>query len=227
MEHTIRVLLVDDHAIFRKGLASLLLERSDFELLAEAETGSEAVRKAREHLPDLILMDIYMPEMDGLDATRQIKEEMPSTKIVMLTVSEEDHNLFEAIKGGAEGYLIKNVKPQELFEMLRGVFRGEAPLSRPIATKILKGLADEIDRKLGPVRGPSITHREREVLELVARGHANKEIAAALYISESTVKKHLRNILEKLHLENRVEAAVYALKKGIVSKSPASGSKKE
>ncbi|MFQ5882193.1 MAG: response regulator [Candidatus Methylomirabilales bacterium] len=227
MEDAIRVLLVDDHAIFRKGLASLLLERTEFEVLAEAENGREAVEKAREYLPDLILMDIYMPEMDGLEATRQIKEEMPTTKIVMLTVSEEDHNLFEAIKGGAEGYLIKDVKPQELFEMLRGVSRGDAPLSRPIATKILKGFAREIHRKRGPARGPSITLREQEVLEQVARGHANKEIAAALGISESTVKKHLRNILEKLHLENRVEAAIYALKEGLVSESPAAGTQKE
>lgn len=227
MEDTIRVLLVDDHAIFRKGLAGLLLERNEFEVVAEADNGREAVDKAREHLPDLILMDIYMPEMDGLEATRQIKEEMPSTKIIMLTVSEEDHNLFEAIKSGAEGYLIKDVKPQELFEMLRGVLRGEAPLSRPIATKILRGFAREMHTRVGPSRGSAITSREREVLEHVARGHANKEIAAALYISESTVKKHLRNILEKLHLENRVEAAIYAFEKGLVSKSPAPGSQKE
>jgi DNA-binding NarL/FixJ family response regulator len=227
MEDAIRVLLVDDHPIFRTGLASILLERPEFDLLAEAENGREAVDKAREHLPDLILMDIYMPEMDGLEATRQIKEEMPATKIVMLTVSEEDHNLFEAIKAGAEGYLTKDVKPQKLFEMLWGVSRAEAPLSPAIATKILKGFAREIHRKRGPTRGPSTTVREQEVLEQVARGHANKEIAATLGISQSTVKKHLRNILEKLHLENRVEAAIYAFQKGLVSESPAAGTQEE
>lgn len=227
MEDAVRVLLVDDHAIFRKGLASLLTECGDFEVVAEAENGREAVEKAMELLPDVILMDIYMPEMDGLEAIRQIKEKMPSTKIVMLTVSEEDHILFEAIKGGAEGYLIKDVKPRELFEMLRGISRGEAPLSRSIATKILKGFAREAHREPVPSQGPSVTPREREVLELVARGQANKEIAAILGISESTVKKHLRNILEKLHLQNRVEAAIYAFKKGLVSEGSAIDTQKE
>ncbi len=227
MEDAIRVLLVDDHAIFRKGLANVLVEGREFEVVAEAENGREAVEKARELLPDLVLMDAYMPHMNGLEATRQIKEEMPTTKIVMLTVSEEDHTLFEAIKVGAEGYLIKDVRPHELFQMLRDVFRGEAPLSRQVATKILKGFVRATDPKLGPTRRPSITAREQEVLEQVARGQANKEIAAALGISESTVKKHLRNILEKLHLENRVEAAIYAFQKGLVSETPPSGIQKE
>lgn len=209
----IRILLADDHAIFRRGLATSLAEWKEFEVVGEAGDGTEAIEKAKEFMPDLILMDVYMPGCNGLEAARRIKEELPCVKVVMLTVSEDDQTVFEAIKSGAEGYVIKNVRAEELVGMLRGITRGEAPISRSTAGKILREFARRHAR--GAASGSAITLREQEVLDLVAKGHANKEIAGALHISENTVKKHLRNILEKLHLRNRVEAAIYALEKGM------------
>lgn len=211
----IRVLLVDDHALFRKGLASMLRDQPDFEVVAEAQDGEEALAKAKELMPDVILMDIYMPGGTGLEATQRIKEALPYVRIVILTVSEEDQNLFSAIKSGAQGYLSKKIEPHELFEMLRGVVKGEAPISRVTAAKIL----DEFARQ-GKHRRPEqpvehLSPREQQVLELLTKGSTNKEIAAALGISDNTVKNHLRNILDKLHLENRVQAAAFALQKGL------------
>jgi len=211
----IRVLLVDDHTLFRKGLASLLQTQDDIEVVGEASNGKEALEKARELMPDLILMDIYMPEYDGLMATKMIKSEMPYVKIVILTVSDSDQSLFEAIKCGAQGYLLKNLEPRELFNMIRNVFRGEAPISSPLAAKILN---EFVNKNLNNQKSPeeTLTLREKEVLTLIAEGASNKEIAYKLNISENTVKNHLRNIMEKLHLQNRVQLAVFAIKKGIV-----------
>lgn len=212
----IRLLLADDHALFRKGLATMLRDQPDFEVVAEAEDGQEALAKAKELMPDVILMDIYMPGCDGLEATRCIKETLPYVKIVILTVSEEEQNLFSAIKSGAQGYLLKKIEPGELFEMLRGVVKGEAPVSRVTAAKILNEFARQI--KQGREKDPKeqLSPREREVLELLTKGSTNKEIAAALGISDNTVKNHLRNILEKLHLQNRVQAAAFALQKSLI-----------
>ncbi len=211
----IRVLLVDDHTLFRKGLASLLQTQDDIEVIGEASNGKEALEKTRELMPDLILMDIYMPEYDGLMATKMIKSEMPYVKIVILTVSDSDQSLFEAIKCGAQGYLLKNLEPRELFNMIRNVFRGEAPISSPLAAKILN---EFVSKNLSNQKSPeeTLTLREKEVLTLIAEGASNKEIAYKLNISENTVKNHLRNIMEKLHLQNRVQLAVFAIKKGIV-----------
>jgi len=216
----IRVLLVDDHVLFRQGLASLIDPLEDMEVAGEAGDGREALERARELMPDLILMDIHMPGWDGLKATRLIKEEMPYVKIVMLTVSDDDKDLFEAIKNGARGYLLKDIEPEELFELLRGVYRGEAPVSHLTAARILDEftrLAQEGDRY--PSAGESLTPREREVLQLVAQGATNKEIASQLFIAENTAKNHLRNILEKLHVQNRIQAAVYAVRQGLVGDS--------
>jgi len=220
----IRVLLVDDHALFRKGLASLIDPLEDMEVVGEAGDGREALERARELMPDLILMDIQMPGWDGLKATQLIKEEMPYVKIVMLTVSDDDKDLFEAIKQGAQGYLLKDIEPEELFELLRGVYRGEAPISHLTAARIL----DEFTRLAQkeswvPIAGNNITPREKEVLQLVAQGATNKEIASQLFIAENTVKNHLRNILAKLHLGNRVQAAAYALREGLIGGSPSEG----
>ncbi|MFQ5804352.1 MAG: response regulator [Candidatus Methylomirabilales bacterium] len=212
---TIRVLLVDDHALFRKGLATMLRDQPDFEVVAEAQDGQEALAKAKELMPDVILMDIYMPGCDGLAATRRIKEALPYVKIVILTVSEEDQNLFSAIQSGAQGYLLKKIEPGELFEMLRGVVKGEAPLSRATATKILNEFARQVKQGREEDPGEQLSPREREVLELLTKGSTNKEIAAALCISDNTVKNHLRNILDKLHLQNRVQAAAFALQKAL------------
>jgi DNA-binding NarL/FixJ family response regulator len=212
----IRVMLVDDHALMRKGVASLLAACPDIEVVGEAENGAEAVARVADLMPDLILMDIQMPEMDGLEATRRIKAEHPYLKIVMLTISEEERTLFDAIKAGAQGYLLKKMEPDEFLSMVRGISRGEAPISRVMASKIL----GEFSRR---VKGPQLedpmaklSPREREVLQLLTQGNTNKEIANSLCVSENTVKNHLKNILAKLHLQNRVQAVAFAFREGIV-----------
>jgi DNA-binding NarL/FixJ family response regulator len=167
-------------------------------------------------------MDIHMPGIGGLEATRLICESLPSTKVVILTISEEDKDLFDAIKSGASGYLLKKVEPDELSSMLRGVFNGEAPISRLTATKILTEFAVREQRLQTPVDGweEKLTPRETEVLRLVVDGLTNKEISAKLGVELTTVKNHLKNILGKLHLRNRVQAATFALQKGLFSKTP-------
>ena len=215
----IRILLVDDHGLFRKGIASLLTRERGFEVVGEAGDGLEALARARELMPDVILMDISMPGMNGLEATRRIKAVLPYVKIVILTVSEEDQDLFEAIKSGAQGYLMKKIEAKALFSTLRGIVQGEASVSRIMASKIL----DEFARlaKQPPavaLPGTDLSPREKNVLELVGQGKTNKEIAAALAIAENTVKSYVKNILEKLHLENRVQAATFAVREGLVEK---------
>jgi DNA-binding NarL/FixJ family response regulator len=218
---TIRVLLVDDHALFRRGVASLLAAEGGFEVVGEAADGQQALEMARDLVPDVILMDVSMPIMDGLEATRRIKAEMPYVRIVVLTVSDGDHSLFEAVKSGAQGYLLKNIEPQALYGTLRGVVRGEAPVSRVMAARLLEEFARQA-RPPAPAAAPAaeLTARERDVLEHVARGRSNKEIAAALLIAENTVKNHLKNILEKLQLENRVQAATFAVREGLLERPP-------
>jgi DNA-binding NarL/FixJ family response regulator len=216
----LRILLVDDHVLFRKGVAALLTNRPDIDIVGEAGDGLEAISAAREVLPDVILMDIEMPNCNGLDATRQIKREMPHVKIVILTVSDDDQNLFEAIKGGAQGYLLKDLEPYQLYDLLESISRDEAPLSGAVAAKILKEFTQpgsSYTKEATVV--DELTNREIDILELVVEGKTNKEIAYALNISENTVKIHLRNILEKLHLQNRIQAAVYAVRKGLVEEA--------
>lgn len=212
----IKVMLVDDHTLVRKGISNILSSEPDLKVIGEACDGLEALEKARELLPDVILMDIYMPGYDGLTATRQIKRELPEVRIVILTVSDEEQNLFDAIKAGAQGYLLKKIEPRELCEMVRSAARGEAPISRSTAAKIIEEFA-RLAHGGQPEKAPAdqLTPREREVLSLVAEGLGNKQVAHALTISENTVRNHLRNILEKLHLQNRVEAATYAIRKGL------------
>lgn len=213
-----RVLLVDDHALVRDGVASLLMARS-IDVVGEAADGREALDKARELQPDLILMDIKMPSSNGLEATRLIKAEMPETKIIMLTVSDDDEDLFEAIKSGAEGYLLKNLQAKEFFELLSGVAKGEAAISPPMATKIIEEFA-RLKTSGAETSQPESdpTAREIDVLTLVSSGASNKEIASTLDITENTVKYHLRNIMQKLHLKNRAQVAAYAVSKGLTPK---------
>lgn len=214
-----KVLLVDDHALFRRGFASLMANRANAEVVGEASNGFEAIEKARELKPDLILMDICMPGCDGLQATRAISAEMPDVVIVMLTVSDDDESIFEAIKSGAKGYLLKNLDPDELFSLLDGVTRGEAPISRSLATRILQKFAEQAQQESQTELGKiGLTPRERDVLELLTEGATNRQIAASLDITENTVKNHLRSILEKLRVENRVQAAAYALRQGIIER---------
>jgi DNA-binding NarL/FixJ family response regulator len=216
----LRILLVDDHVLFRKGVASLLVPRQDMEVVGEAGDGLEAIARARQTVPDVILMDVHMPGCDGLEAVRIIKREMPHVHVIMLTISDNDHDLFAAIKNGAEGYLLKNLEPYQLFDMLEGVRRGEAPLSGAVAAKILQEFKQpDQSLALKPEAREELTPREIEVLELVVEGATNKEIAETLVITENTAKIHLRNILEKLHLQNRIQAAVYAVREGLVDNS--------
>lgn len=215
---SLRVVLVDDHSLFRAGIASLLGMRKGVKVVGQAESGERAVDLARQLIPDLVLMDVHMPGIGGIEAARQIRAALPQVKVVMLTVSDQDHDLFEAIKNGAHGYLLKNLEPGELYDYLEGIARGEAPISRTMAARILNEFAAQATRARevpAPEPYDDLTPREREVLSLVAGGATNREIAAALTLTENTVKNHLRNILEKLHMENRVQAAAYALKMGL------------
>jgi len=221
MSEPLRVLLVDDHILFRKGVQAVLAARSDIEVVGEAGDGLEAVALARETMPDVILMDVTMPGCDGLEATRRIKRELPYVQVFMLTVSDNDEDLFEAIKSGAQGYLVKDLKGQQLFDALEGVARGEAAFSGMIAAKILREFREPgRDTDDGLETTEPLTEREREVLQLVVEGKSNQEIARSLVLSESTVKNHLRNILGKLHLRNRIQAAVYAVRQGLVEDPP-------
>ncbi|MBI4200287.1 MAG: response regulator transcription factor [Chloroflexi bacterium] len=210
-----RVLLADDHALFRDGIASLL-EAWGFQIAGQAGDGQEALEQARQLLPDLILMDIRMPRASGLEATRLIKAEMPETKVVILTVSEDEADLFEAIKSGAEGYILKNIKGEEFGDLIAGIARGEAPIQRHLAAKILEEFARQARRQeaVNPTE-EALTQREQEVLRMVAAGATNKDVAQALNISPETVKFHLRNIMQKLHLQNRAQVISYAVRRGM------------
>ena len=211
---TIRVLIADDHKLFRQGLISLMKTRSDLvNVVGEAETGREAVRLAEQLRPDIVLMDIYMPDRNGLEATREIRKKFPDIAIVILTSSESDQHLNEAVSLGISGYLLKNLDGEELFDLLAGIERGEAAMTRTMAARLLKNAADA---RAGTPEDDSLTARELEVLRLVARGASNLQIADELVISVNTVKSHLKNILAKLQLENRTQVARYALERGLV-----------
>lgn len=211
----IRVLLVDDHQLFRRGVRSILEEDPQIEIVGEAEDGLIALEKARETMPDVILMDINMPRCNGLEATKKIKTEMPYVKILTLTVSEAEESLFDAVKQGTQGYLLKNVDPPQLLDSVRKVARGEAVIPGYLAVKILSEFAKPEKVEPSPAVEP-LSQRELDVLRLLSTGASNKEIAAKLFISENTVRNHIRNILDKLHLSNRVQAAAYAVRQGIV-----------
>lgn len=213
----IRVLVVDDHALFRKGVTVLLRGSEGFTVVGEAQDGREAVAKTQALAPDVVLMDIYMRGMDGLEATRRIKAALPSTRIIMLTISEDDQSLFDALKAGAQGYLLKSVEPEDLFRTLRGAIHGEAFVTPSMAAKILTEFTRQAQVREDPAFA-ALSPRERQVLELLTRGTVNKEIATALEISENTVKNHLKSIMEKLHVENRVQAVARALREGLVTK---------
>jgi DNA-binding NarL/FixJ family response regulator len=213
-----RVLLADDHALFRDGLASLLQAR-DIEVAGHACDGLEALELARRLNPDVVLMDLAMPRCGGLEGTRMIKQELPGITVVILTVSEADDDLFEAIRAGASGYLVKSSPAEEFFGLLEALDRGEAPLSPGLAMRIIRHLGEHEDQP--PGQGLGLTPREDEVLRLVAQGLTNQDIAAALFISVATVKFHMTHILHKLHLRSRAQAVAYAHQHGLAG--PAEG----
>jgi DNA-binding NarL/FixJ family response regulator len=216
-----RVLIVDDHLLFREGVRNILKDQPDFEVVGEASDGVEGIIKASNLLPDLILMDVTMPVCGGLEATQKIKEALPEVTIVMLTVSDDDENVFEAIRNGAQGYLLKSISSGEMLASLRGALRGEAAITRALGGRMLKEF-QRMGKKGNDNRAEnlvSLTIREQEVLKLVSQGKTNKEIAQTLNVSIHTIKSHMRKILAKLHLEKRQEAALYARREGLIPPS--------
>ena len=217
--NTIKVLVVDDHTLFRRGIAAVLANQGELKVVGEAADGLEAIEKAREIVPDVILMDLNMPRCSGLEATQALQAELPQINILVLTVSEMETDLFAAVKFGARGYLLKKAEPEELVHAIHHIARGEVIISPLMATKLLtefKELAAGVEIEPMKEDNPDLSPREGEVLRLVAQGATNKEIADSLFISENTVKTHLKNIMEKLHLANRSQAAAYAVKRGLV-----------
>jgi DNA-binding NarL/FixJ family response regulator len=214
----IRVMIVDDHALFRRGLQMVLEGEADIEVVAEAGDGHEAIEMAEQTTPDVVLMDVRMPKRSGIEATRMIKDTLPSTKILMLTISDEETDLYEAIKAGASGYLLKEISIDEVSGAVRSVFQGQSLISPSMASKLLTEFASMVKRRdeRAQVPGPRLTERELEVLKLVAKGMNNRDIGTELFISENTVKNHVRNILEKLHLHSRMEAVVYAVREKLL-----------
>jgi len=212
----VRVLLADDHALFRAGIASLL-RAWGMDVVGQAADGDEAIELTRRLKPELVLMDVGMSPCNGLEATRVIKTELPDVKVIIVTVSEDEQDLFEAIKSGAEGYLLKGMSEEELGSTLARISAGEPALSPGLATKILDEFARMAREGAGKPAGPEdeLTDREREVLRLVAEGATNREIASSLYVSENTVSFHMKNILGKLHLKNRAQAAAFAIRAGL------------
>jgi len=214
----IRVLIADDHALFRRGIVIVLEQETDIVVVGEAGDGTEAVQIVQETMPDVVLMDVRMPRRGGIESTQQIKEVAPHTKILMLTISDEEADLYDAIKAGASGYLLKEISIEEVADAIRAVNAGQSMISPSMASKLLTEFATIVkktDEK--PVATqPRLTDREMEVLKLVAKGRNNRDIAKELFISENTVKNHIRNILEKLHLHSRMQAVVYAVREKLL-----------
>lgn len=214
----VRVLVVDDHTLFRRGIVTVLANQESIKVVGEATNGLEAIEKATKLTPDVIVMDLNMPQCSGLEATQALQTRMPQVKILVLTVSDNEVDLFHAIKFGATGYILKNTEPEELVQAIHHIAQGGVIVSPKMASKLLtefrgsgRHMAEEVAEEEA-----NLSPREEEVLQLVARGATNREIADSLFISENTVKTHLRNILDKLHLANRSQAAAYAVKRGLV-----------
>ena len=218
MSEQIRVLIADDHELFRRGLRMVLDDEPDILVVGETGDGQSTIDASTEQVPDVVVMDVRMPVLSGIEATKQIKDGQPGTRILMLTISGEEEDLYEAIKAGANGYLLKEISIDEIGDAVRSIHNGQSLISPSMASKLLDEFATMIrneDRK-EQVPAPRLTPREMEVLQHVAKGMNNREIAQALFISENTVKNHVRNILEKLHLHSRMEAVVYAVREKLL-----------
>ena len=215
---SLRVLVADDHSLFRDGIVSLL-NAAGMQVVGEAGNGADAIALAHRLRPDVVLMDIQMPGLNGIEATRRLRAELPEVQIVMLTVSEDDADLFDAVRAGAAGFLLKSLNSDEFVDLLRGLERGEAPIPRHLAGRLMHGIAQQ---SKAPALASTLTGRETEMLRLVAAGLPNRAIGQQLGVSENTVKYHMKNILQKLHLHNRAEAAAYAVQNGLVKQSPQS-----
>lgn len=217
-----RVLVVDDQTLFRRAVATLIAGQEDLAVVGEASNGLDAVEQARELSPDLIVMDVEMPVMNGLEAAALILKDLPRTKIVVLTVSHAAEHLAEAIRAGVHGYLVKDMQPEQLFEMLRAVIRNETAVSPVLTAGLVEELRKSVPRNGrngGPPRTAPLTPREIEILRLVAEGLSNREIGRRLVITEGTVKNHVHSALEKLNLENRIQAAAYIVRQGLDRRS--------
>ena len=214
MNNPITVLLVDDHALVRQGVRAFLETQADFTVVGEAESGISAVKLAQEHIPDVVLMDLVMPEMDGVEATRLVRNTSPRSQVVILTSYHEDEHIFPALQAGAISYILKDVKMEELAEAVKRAAQGEVTLHPRVAVRIIQELHGARQEEVNPFT--ELTEREMEVLKLIANGQSNSDIAGQLVISEHTVKGHVSNILSKLHLADRTQAAVYAWQKGVV-----------
>ncbi len=214
MTKTITVLLVDDHQVVRQGVRAFLDAIPDIDVVGEAESGETAVRLSAEHVPDVVLMDLLMPGMNGVEATRQIKKTSPRTQIVILTSYHQDEHIFPALQAGAISYVLKDIKMEALVTAIRQAAQGEATLHPQVAARVIQELHGSRKHEFNPYT--ELTERELEILKLIADGLSNQEIAAQLFISQNTVKGHVSNILSKLHLADRTQAAVYAWKEGIV-----------
>ena len=217
-KESITVVIADDHALFRRGLTMVLESEPDIDVVGEANDGHEVVTLAEKYMPDLVLMDVRMPGRGGIDAAQAIKDAVPHTKILMLTISDEEEDLYDAIKVGASGYLLKEISIEEVADSIRQVHAGQSLISPSMASKLLTEFAAMArkDEEKQQMPTPRLTDREMEVLTLVAQGLNNRDIAKELFISENTVKNHVRNILEKLHLHSRMEAVVYAVREKLL-----------
>lgn len=222
MSTRLRILLIDDHTLFRSGVKALLGRQPDFEVVGEAADGLEGVKRAKQLHPDLVLMDVDMPGISGREALRMMLEELPQLPVLMLTVSEASEDLIDTLQSGARGYLLKNIDADYFVDAIRRAARGEAIVSPEMTGKLVAGLKNPARDAPGPAEKDRLSAREREILGLVARGSSNKEIARQTALSESTVKIHVQNILRKLNLSSRVQAAVYAVESGLAprAKSP-------
>lgn len=216
LQRTARVLLADDLPLFRRAIAQLIDEQPDLEVVGQADNGVEAVEMAQALRPDIVVLDVEMPVMDGISAARRLQEVAPECRIVMLTVWEDDDHLLQAIRMGVHGYLLKDLRPEELYDMLRAVMRDETPVSPALVGRLLTALREAGQHAVVPESTtPELSRRELEVLRLVADGLTNKEIGSTLSITEGTVKNHVHNALSKLGMENRIQAAAYIVRQGL------------